>query len=39
VPDTTTQALELRKGSADIAINAMTPDMVFTLERESNSMC
>jgi peptide/nickel transport system substrate-binding protein len=35
VPDTTTQALELRKGSADIAINAMTPDMVFTLERES----
>ncbi len=35
VPDTTTQALELRKGSADIAINAMTPDMVFTLERQS----
>jgi peptide/nickel transport system substrate-binding protein len=35
VPDTTTRALELRKGSADLAINALTPDMVFTLERES----
>ena len=34
VPDTTTRALELRKGSADIAINALTPDMVVTLERE-----
>jgi len=36
VPDTTTRALELRKGSADIAINALTPDMVLTLRRESN---
>jgi len=36
VPDTTTRALELRKGSADIAINALTPDMVLTLQRESN---
>jgi peptide/nickel transport system substrate-binding protein len=35
VPDTTTRALELRKGSADVAINAMTPDMVLTLQRES----
>src|SRR6266566_927136 len=35
VPDTTTRALELRKGSADVAINALTPDMVLTLERES----
>src|SRR4030095_6260397 len=35
VPDTTTRALELRKGSADAAINALTPDMVLTLERES----
>jgi peptide/nickel transport system substrate-binding protein len=35
VPDMTTQALELRKGSADIAINALTPDMVLTLERQS----
>ncbi len=34
VPDTTTRALELRKGSADIVINALSPDMVLTLERE-----
>ncbi|MGB9072757.1 MAG: ABC transporter substrate-binding protein [Terriglobales bacterium] len=34
VPDTTTRALELRKGSADIAINALTSDMVLALERE-----
>jgi peptide/nickel transport system substrate-binding protein len=31
VPDTTTRALELRKGSADIAINALTSDMIMTL--------
>jgi peptide/nickel transport system substrate-binding protein len=36
VPDTITRALELRKGSADIAVNALTPDMVVTLEREPN---
>src|SRR5438094_2877747 len=36
VPDTTTRALELRKGSADIAINALTSDMVLTLEHDSN---
>lgn len=35
VPDMTTQALELRKGTADIAINALTPDMVLTLEHQS----
>jgi peptide/nickel transport system substrate-binding protein len=35
VPDTTTRALELRKGSADAAINALTPDMVLTLQREA----
>jgi peptide/nickel transport system substrate-binding protein len=35
VPDMTTQALELRNGSADIAINALTPDMVLTLEGQS----
>jgi peptide/nickel transport system substrate-binding protein len=35
VPDTTTRALELRKGSADLAINALTPDMVLTLQSES----
>ena len=35
VPDTTTRALELRKGSADIApVNALPPDMVLTLQRE-----
>jgi peptide/nickel transport system substrate-binding protein len=31
VPDATTRALELRKGSADIAINALTADTVFAL--------
>jgi peptide/nickel transport system substrate-binding protein len=36
VPDTTTRALELRKGSADAAINALTPDMVIALQHESN---
>jgi peptide/nickel transport system substrate-binding protein len=35
VPDTTTRALELRKGSADLEINALFPDMVLTLQRES----
>jgi len=34
VPDMTTRALELRKGSADIAINSLTPDMVLTLQQE-----
>jgi peptide/nickel transport system substrate-binding protein len=34
VPDATTRALELRKGSADAAINALTPDMILTLQRE-----
>ena len=36
VPDTTTRALELRKGSADIASNALTSDMVLTLGKEPN---
>jgi peptide/nickel transport system substrate-binding protein len=36
VPDTTTRALELRNGSADIAINAFPSDMVLTLERDPN---
>ncbi len=31
VPDATTRALELRKGSADVAINALTADTVFAL--------
>ena len=35
VPDATTEALELRKGSADLAINSpMPPDTVSTLERD-----
>jgi peptide/nickel transport system substrate-binding protein len=36
VPDATTQALELRKGSGDLAINSLTPDMVETLSRDPN---
>jgi peptide/nickel transport system substrate-binding protein len=36
VPDATTRALELRKGSADVAINALTSDTIMALERESN---
>ncbi|HTZ97214.1 MAG TPA: ABC transporter substrate-binding protein [Terriglobales bacterium] len=36
IPDTTTRALELRKGSADVAINALTGDLVIALEREPN---
>jgi peptide/nickel transport system substrate-binding protein len=36
VPDVNTRALELQKGSADIAINALTPDMVLTLEKDRN---
>lgn len=34
VPDATTRALELRKGSGDATINALTPDTVLTLERD-----
>jgi len=36
VPDTTTRALELRKGSADAAINALTSDMSLALKSEPN---
>jgi peptide/nickel transport system substrate-binding protein len=32
VPDTTTRALELRKGSADLALNALAFDMIPALE-------
>ena len=35
VPDTTTRALELRKGSADVALTALTADLEVTLARES----
>ena len=34
VPDENTIALELRKGSADAAINALNADVVLTLQRE-----
>ena len=34
VPDGTTRALELRKGSGDIAVNSLTPDTVEALEAE-----
>jgi peptide/nickel transport system substrate-binding protein len=34
VPDENTIALELRKGSADAAMNAVNSDVVLTLERE-----
>ena len=36
VPDATTRALELRKGSADAAINALTSDTIVALERDPN---
>ena len=36
VPDTTTRALELQKGSADIASNALTFDMVLALAKDSH---
>ena len=36
VPDETTQALELRKGSGDIAINSLTPDTVATLAKNAH---
>ncbi len=36
IPDATTRALELRKGSADIAVTSLTGDMVLALERETN---
>jgi peptide/nickel transport system substrate-binding protein len=36
VPDETTEALELRKGSGDVSINSLTPDTVVTLEQNGN---
>ena len=35
VPDTITRALELRKGSADIEINSLTADMVYSLRKDA----
>ena len=34
IPDATTRALELRKQSADIAINSLVADTVVTLQRD-----
>lgn len=34
IPDETTRALELRKGSADLAQNALTPDMTWSLRND-----
>ncbi|HVZ17808.1 MAG TPA: ABC transporter substrate-binding protein [Terriglobales bacterium] len=34
VPDTTTRALELRKGSADVAINALNADMYVAMKSD-----
>jgi len=36
VPDETTEALELRKGTGDAALNAITPDTVVALARDPN---
>ncbi len=36
VPDPTTRALELRKGSADIVSNSLSSDMVLALQKEPN---
>jgi peptide/nickel transport system substrate-binding protein len=36
IPDPTTRALELRKQSADVAINALTADTVLTLRKDPN---
>jgi peptide/nickel transport system substrate-binding protein len=35
VPDATGRALELQKGSADLALNSLTPDMVEALRKDS----
>jgi peptide/nickel transport system substrate-binding protein len=34
VPDETTEALELRKGTSDATINSLTPDTLVVLERD-----
>ncbi len=36
IPDATTRALELRKQSADVAINSLVADTVVTLQRDRN---
>jgi peptide/nickel transport system substrate-binding protein len=37
VPDAISRALELRKGSADLALNSLTPDMVEALRTKTNA--
>ncbi|MGI9102358.1 MAG: ABC transporter substrate-binding protein [Terriglobales bacterium] len=34
VPDATTRALELRKGSADVALNSLSPDMAVAMRKD-----
>jgi peptide/nickel transport system substrate-binding protein len=36
VPDAITRALELERGSADVAVNALSPDMVESLKHRQN---
>ncbi len=36
VPDTTTRALEIRKGSADMILNGLTPDMNVAFQEDAN---
>jgi peptide/nickel transport system substrate-binding protein len=36
VPDATTRALELEKGSADVAVNGLSQDMTYALQHKSN---
>jgi peptide/nickel transport system substrate-binding protein len=36
VPEAIVQALELRKGSVDITLNVLTPDMIETLKHDDN---
>jgi peptide/nickel transport system substrate-binding protein len=36
VPDEMTRALALRKGSADIASNALSPDMIWSMRNDQN---
>jgi peptide/nickel transport system substrate-binding protein len=36
VPDEMTRALELRKGSADAASNALSPDMIWSMRNDHN---
>ena len=37
VPDAIVRALELRKGSGDVTINSLTPDMVMGFEQQPNT--